>query len=133
MSKECMMHDSLVDLFPCVHSVLVLTVSHLQCGAVKLSLQIFPEDDLESDRCSNSEEDDTLTKHRCAILEFFIAKLHLCSQKNMSHWAMVMPLLFCHGIQTKTQFLCVLSLVLVNVVSFDVVSRITTLGNLIAP
>jgi hypothetical protein len=55
-----------------------------------------PDDDAESDSDSDIKKDDTLMKRQCAILEFFIAKLHLCSQKNMRHWAMVMPLA-CHS------------------------------------
>ena len=54
------------------------------------------EDDLESDGDSDSEDDDTLTKRQHAIIEFFIAKLRLCSQKNMRHWALAMPLT-CHS------------------------------------
>jgi hypothetical protein len=90
------MYQSLVNLFPFVHSVLALTVSHLWYGAVKLSSQMFPDDDAVSDSDSDFNEDDTLTKRQHGILEFFIAELHLCSQKNMRHWAMIMPLT-CHS------------------------------------
>jgi hypothetical protein len=88
------MYQSLVDLFP--HSVLALTLSHLWYGAVKLSSQMSLDDDAESDSDSDIKEDNTLTKHQRAILEFFIAKLHLRSQKNMRHWAISMPLP-CHS------------------------------------
>jgi len=90
------MYELLVDLFPFVHLVLALTASHSRYGAVKLSLLLSLEDDLESDSDSDSEDDNTLTKRQHAIIEFFIAKLHLCSQKNMRHWELVMPLT-CHS------------------------------------
>ena len=60
------MYQTLIDLFPFVHSVLALTVSHSRYDAAQLSLQMSPEecedgesDDSDSD--SESEKNDRLT------------------------------------------------------------------------
>ena len=90
------MYQSLVDQFLFIHLVLALTVSHSQYNSVQLSSIITQSDGASDGASDNDVDDDQLSKHQRAILEFFIAKLRLCSQKNMKHWVMVMPL-SCHS------------------------------------
>jgi hypothetical protein len=94
------MYQTFINTFPFVHSVLTLTVSHLRYNAVKLSVQMSLGEDAASDVVGDgynaSEDNNELTKHQQALLEFFIAKLRLWSQKNMGHWAMLLPL-SCHS------------------------------------
>jgi hypothetical protein len=74
-------HQTFVNTFPFVHSVLSLTVSHLLYNAVKLSVQMSPGEDAASDAVGDgynpSEDDDKLMKCQQAVLKLFIAKLWL--------------------------------------------------------
>jgi hypothetical protein len=45
-----------------------------------------------SDLDDNGGDLDKLTKHQRAILEFFVAKMRLRSQKKMKRWALISPL-----------------------------------------
>jgi hypothetical protein len=94
------MYQTFIDTFPFVHSVLALTVSYSWYNAVKLSVQMSPGEDAANDAVGDgfnaSEDDNKLTKCQQTVLEFFIAKLWLQSQKSMRHWAMLLPL-SCHS------------------------------------
>jgi hypothetical protein len=79
-----------VELFPFIHSVIALTVlsSSPQGEQVCLSSKFVTvvaggeEQELDSNKDS-SAGDNNLTKCQRAVLEFFIAKIRLCSQKKM--------------------------------------------------
>lgn len=104
------MYDLMKELFPFVHSVIALTVSSPHSRGEKVDLSFFFDvnvednadtihvgdvDNFTDDAYTNIEvehEHEVLTKRERAILEFFIAKLRLRSQKRMRFWAMVPPL-----------------------------------------
>jgi hypothetical protein len=62
------MYQSLGDLFPFIHSVLALTVSHKQYDWVQLSLIITPRDDVSDGAGDDEFDDDQLSKRQQAIL-----------------------------------------------------------------
>ena len=98
------MYNSLVDLFPCVHSVLAMTVSLPRARGNQVDVSSFfnggnAEDDnvtndetFEERKCDDEDMSDALSTKQRTILKFFIAKLRVRSQKNLKYWAMVSPL-----------------------------------------
>ncbi len=108
------MYNVLKELFPFFHSVFALAVSlsRTQGNAVALSRFLCPAvgigDDLvlcddgyanNDDGLSSKEEDGKnngdnkeLSKREHAMLEFFIAKIQVRSQKTMKYWSMIPPL-----------------------------------------
>jgi hypothetical protein len=92
------MYESFVELFLFIHSVIALTVllSSPQGEQVCLSSKFDTvaggeEHELDKNKDSSAGDND-LTKHHRAVLEFFIAKIRLHSQKKMKYWAMIPPL-----------------------------------------
>jgi hypothetical protein len=98
------MYNSLVDLFPCVHLVLAMTVSLPQARGNRVDVSSFfnggnAEDDnviydetFEEQKCDDKDMSDALSTKQRTILEFFIAKLRVRSQKNLKYLAIVSPL-----------------------------------------
>ncbi len=115
------MYNSLVRIFPVIHSIMSLTVSHPRgkqidifaspiadesnnegnyndrglCDGEELydNKNDNPPVDCEGDTSSDSVQTTVdLTKRERAVLEFFIAQIRLRSQRTMRHWAMVPPL-----------------------------------------
>jgi hypothetical protein len=98
------MFNFLVDLFPFVHSVLAMTVSSPRARGNLGDVSSFfddgnAEDDnvtddetSEEQKCDDEDMSDALSTKQRAILEFFIAKLWVRSQKNLKYWVMVSPL-----------------------------------------
>jgi hypothetical protein len=104
------MYDSFVELFPFVHSVLAITVSSPCARGNQVGMLSFfntgDAADLDEGNADNFDVDaagrgeasdnevteDNLTTKQRAVLESFIAKLQLRSQKQLKHWAMVAPL-----------------------------------------
>ena len=94
------MHDSFVELFPFVHSVLAMTVSSPRARGNQVGLSSFfntgEADDLDEGNADDVAEtevtEDNLMRKQCAVLDFFIAKLRLRIQKQLKYWAMVAPL-----------------------------------------
>ena len=110
----CSMYDTMVEIFPFVHSVLLTAMTRQgEVNSVQRSELagvndngVYPAragDDVclyneeehsedEHERTVTSDADLLLTKKQHACLEFFLAKLRLRSQKKMQFWAMIPPL-----------------------------------------
>ncbi len=111
------MYDTMVEIFPFVHSVLLTamtrpgTVDSERTSEFAISGDnengMCPDSAADGEVCSEDKENDSddehefpmiadtdelLTKHQRACLEFFLAKLRLRSQKRMQYWAMIPPL-----------------------------------------
>ena len=72
-----------------------MTVSSPRARGNQVGLSSFFDtgDTADLDEGNDNEvTKDSLTTKQCAVLEFFIAKLRLRSQKQLKYWAMVPPL-----------------------------------------
>jgi hypothetical protein len=106
------MYELLMSMFPFVHLVLALTVLAPQGEQVGLSQVLSVDDDHTNDgkcddRCDrgrlffiNGPKDKSATSDKTvdvshrerAVLDFFIAKIRICSRRKLRYWAMVPPL-----------------------------------------
>ena len=89
------MYSLMVKLFPLIHGVFAMIVSsrrsHVGPGGEAITFDAPNRDDDYSDD-DEGYVDDGLTKRQRSVVEFFIAKLRLRSQKTMRYWALVPPL-----------------------------------------
>ncbi len=104
------MYDSLVEVYPFIHSVFALSVSITGAwgdGICLSKFMIAGSGTIEESMCKNEELSDNkngtntagesgmdglLTKCQHAVLEFFVVQLRLQSWKKMKYWAMIPPL-----------------------------------------
>ncbi len=111
VNRSCIRHmyAAMTRLFPFVHAVIALTVSNPRTDCVDVfSITKTPqseENNIPSDDTTNNGlESNTLklSRRERAVLEFFIAKIRLRSQKAMKYWAMVPTL----GTHSRTYSSC---------------------------
>jgi hypothetical protein len=113
VDRRCIrqMYTEMMRIFPFVHAVIAMTVSNPRSETVNVfdrdtlqteegdsegALQTEEGDSEGAEHVSHLNDDFELSRHERAVLEFFIAKIRLRSQRAMKYCAMV-PTLGTHS------------------------------------